>query len=114
MEELEKSTKKRYLLFIATIVLIIIAAVLFFQNRINILTSDVSIINISGKKRMLSQRITKQVFSLDLDQSDRASRIYLDSLSALITEWQNNQDFLILANKQVRNSERIDSLFAAA
>lgn len=114
MEELEKSTKKRYLLFIATIVLIIIAAVLFFQNRINNLISDVNIINISGKQRMLSQRISKQVFSFGLDQSDTANRVYLDSLSALITEWQNNQDFLILANKQVKNYEKIDSLFAAA
>ena len=114
MEELEKSTKNRYLLFIATIVLIIIAAVIFYQNRINVLTTEVSTINIAGKQRMLSQRISKHVFSLDFDQSDKINNIYLDSLRALTTEWQKNQNFLIMSNKQVENSERLDSLFAAA
>ncbi|MEQ9583530.1 MAG: PAS domain S-box protein, partial [Arenibacter sp.] len=97
-----------------TIVLIIIAAVLFFQNRINILISDVSIINIAGKQRMLGQRISKQVFTLDLDQSDEINRNNLDTLSALTTEWQDNQNFLILANKQRSDTERIDSLFTTA
>lgn len=114
MDRLEKSAKKRYLIFIATIVLIIFLAVIIFQNRINVLSSDVSLINIAGRQRMLSQRMSKHVYTLNLDQDVRANRIYIDSLSALTTEWQHNQIFLLRANKQQRNPERIDALFAAA
>jgi outer membrane PBP1 activator LpoA protein len=63
---------------------------------------------------MLGQRISKQVFTLDLDQSDEINRNNLDTLSALTTQWQDNQNFLILANKQRSDTERIDSLFTTA
>ncbi|MBC8768980.1 PAS domain S-box protein [Arenibacter sp. BSSL-BM3] len=114
MDKLEKSTKKRYLFFIATIVLSIILAVLFFQNRIDILTSDVGLINIAGRQRMLSQRISKHVFALNLDKGVITNKVYLDSLKALTTEWRNNQNYLIAANEDLPNSEKIDALFAAS
>jgi len=114
MDKLEKSTKKRYFLFITTIVLIVILAVIVFQNRINILTSDVSIINIAGRQRMLSQRISKHVFALNLDLGVNTNKVYLDSLRALTTEWQNNHNYLIAANRGLPNSDKIDALFTAS
>ena len=114
MDKLEKSTKKRYLFFITTIVLSIILAVLFFQNRIDILTSDVHLINIAGRQRMLSQRISKHVFAINLDQGVIANKVYLDSLKGLTSEWQKNQNYLIAANKDLPNSDKIDDLFNAS
>ena len=114
MNRIEKSTKRRYLFFITTIVLIIIFAVLFFQNRIDTLTSDVRLINIAGKQRMLSQRISKHVIALKLDQSLISNKDYFDSLRTLTTQWQSNQDLLISFNKHQWNSDILDSLFAVA
>tara|TARA_R110000868_G_scaffold280326_4_gene540432 strand:- start:938 stop:3544 length:2607 start_codon:yes stop_codon:yes gene_type:complete len=114
MNRIEKSTKRRYLFFITTIVLIIIFAVLFFQNRIDTLTSDVRLINIAGKQRLLSQRISKHVIALKLDQSLISNKGYLDSLWTLTTQWQSNQDLLISFNKHQWNSDILDSLFAVA
>ncbi|MCK0190734.1 PAS domain S-box protein [Arenibacter sp. F20364] len=114
MDRLERSTKKRYLIFIASILLILILAVIVFQKRIDLITSDVSLINIAGKQRMLSQRISKHVFTLNQDQGIMANKVYLDSLRALTSEWESNEKSLILVNQQRRDSERIDSLFTAA
>ena len=87
---------------------------MFFQNRIDTLTSDVRLINIAGKQRMLSQRISKHVIALKLDQSLISNKDYFDSLRTLTTQWQSNQDLLISFNKHQWNSDILDSLFAVA
>ncbi len=79
------------------------------QNSINLKKSDAHIINVSGKQRMLSQRITKLNYIIKtVEKND--SKLYVKELKSLTREWEDATNYLISINEEYGN-KTIDSLF---
>lgn len=110
MKKLDKSIKKRYSLFISTIILIIIAVLFIVQSSIDSQNSDAYLINISGRQRMLSQSITKLAFSIGYKQKETIDANSLNVLKNYIIEWKRIHDYLDSINKKKNKNNKIDSL----
>lgn len=103
----EKSHKLRYIIFIATVIITIIANELIVQHNINLQLADAKIINMAGKQRMLSQRISKEVLFLEA-HSDTLTK---ENLTKLITEWENAHESLANEKAGIENTPEINILF---
>ncbi|WP_111707093.1 PAS domain S-box protein [Lutibacter citreus] len=109
MNKINKSIRKRYLIFLASIIVIIALMLSVVQNSINLKKSDAHIINVSGKQRMLSQRITKLNYIIKtVEKND--SKLYVKELKSLTREWEDATNYLISINEEYGN-KTIDSLF---
>jgi PAS domain S-box-containing protein len=111
MENLTKSIKNRYLIFLLTIVIIIISVVIIINYSITSQNDDAHIINLSGKQRYLSQRIANQVFIIDHDKNTPTSSNALNKLKEFTNEWDTSLLYLYSINRKNGNSKVIDSLF---
>lgn len=107
MKNLTQSFKKRYSLFILTLLLIIVSALFILQRSINLQRQDAYIINKSGKQRMLSQHITKIAQSLDRGVIDS---LKINSLQKATNEFEEAHSFLYTINKGEEDNKAIDSL----
>lgn len=103
----EKSHKMRYIIFIATVIITIIANELIVQHKINLQLADAKIINIAGKQRMLSQRITKEVLFLE----NKAVETNRSTLDALLQEWEKAHEMLSEGKAEIENTPEIKKLF---
>ncbi|MEP4533133.1 MAG: PAS domain S-box protein [Cyclobacteriaceae bacterium] len=112
MRRLERSIKKRYIFFIATITLIIIAVLTAIQSNVKDQKNDAYLINKSGKQCALSQRIAKIAFSLDNNMDDVLRVNYLSSLKTSTDEFEKTHNDLRLENQKYNTT--IDSLLEAA
>jgi PAS domain S-box-containing protein len=111
MENLTKSIKNRYLIFLLTIVIIIISVIIIINHSITSQNDDAHIINLSGKQRYLSQRIANQVFIIDRDKNTASSGNALNKLKEFTNEWDTSLHYLYSTNRKNGNSKVIDSLF---
>ncbi|RTY85516.1 type IV pili methyl-accepting chemotaxis transducer N-terminal domain-containing protein [Flavobacterium sp. RSP15] len=59
-----KNLRRFYLFALLTIVVTVLLSQLLIQSNLNLQLSDSKIINISGKQRMLSQKLTKEILIL--------------------------------------------------
>ena len=109
MRALEKKIKKRYLLFISTIILIIISVLFIIQNTVNNQKQDALLINKSGKQRMLSQSISKIASSIEDNHEESNSTESRNSLHQLTNELENTQRQLYF-----NNNLKVDSLLKIA
>lgn len=60
-----KNLRRLYLFALLTIALTVLLSQLLMQYNLNSRLSDSRIINISGKQRMLSQKLTKEILILN-------------------------------------------------
>ncbi|WP_181422846.1 PAS domain S-box protein [Arenibacter sp. ARW7G5Y1] len=111
MDRIEKSTKKTYLIYTASITLIVSIAVIIFTENLNIAKSDLHSINIAGRQRVLYQKITKGLMDFSEIKEAKLAQAKLKTLSGHLSEWETNHAYLLNANKSIGDS-RIDSLFA--
>lgn len=103
--------KWRYLIFLSTIFLIIVASQVIIQFDIRQQLDDAKHINESGRQRMLSQRISKLVLYLeqDFETFGHATKSHLDSLNKYILQWQKVH-YSLIQNEGRPNNPLIDSL----
>jgi len=114
MEKLIKSIKNRYLLFIVTILIIIIAVLFIIQRSIHIQGSDTRLIKAAESQGMLSQRIIKLIFFIDDSQSETDNRYSLDKLKEITDLFEKSQKYLQQQNDEINISTKIDSLLNAS
>ncbi|HEY0743703.1 MAG TPA: PAS domain S-box protein [Chryseosolibacter sp.] len=110
-----KSIRLQYLVFVVTVVLTIVCNQLIIQYDLNQQNQDAKLLNLSGRQRMLSQRISKLVLYIQQDQAQGTDfRQRLDTLQKLVTHWENVHNSLKSGSNEFglpdRRSERIDSL----
>src|ERR1043165_2121235 len=67
MKTTRRSLKERYIIFIGSIVVIIIATQAVVQYDLDQQNEDAKLINLAGRQRMLSQRISKLVLYIEND-----------------------------------------------
>ncbi|SMD38206.1 PAS domain S-box-containing protein [Reichenbachiella faecimaris] len=92
MATLLKSTQARFLIIIATVLLILIVGQIIVHQRISLQAADAEIINTSGKQRILSQQIAKLGLLMArtdklFDTQDQKVSQYLNEL---LTEFKSN------------------------
>lgn len=88
-----KNLRRLYFFALLTIALTIIISQFLVQYNLNQQLSDSKIINFSGRQRMLSQRIVKEVLILHY-VSDTASSKQISHLNEVLSLWKKNQNAL--------------------
>lgn len=88
-----KNLRRLYFFALLTIALTIIISQILVQYNLNQQLSDSKIINFSGKQRMLSQKIVKEVLILHY-VSDSASSEQISHLQSVLLLWKKNQNAL--------------------
>jgi len=95
-----------YIIALSTIALSVILSQILVRKHLNDQQSDSSVINVAGRQRMLSQKLTKEIVSLSTEDS-LAERILLkDKIKQTLKLWtlshqalQNGNDSLDLPGK---------------
>lgn len=107
-----ESLKLRYLVFISSVILTIVASQLVIQYDLNEQNSDARLINLAGRQRMLSQRISKLTLFLQYNKINKKDTSFyrLDTLSKLVNDWEDVHFQLIKQNELSSKSLEIDSL----
>lgn len=104
----------RYIVFIASVVATILASQAIVQYDISLQNRDARLINLAGRQRMLSQRISKLTLFVyyRANVEDVGNQYRLDTLRTLVTQWSEMHQVLIRENDQNNQSETIARLLA--
>lgn len=104
-----------YILALSTIAVIIISGQVLVQRFLRDQTSDSRVVNVAGRQRMLSQKISKTVLLLGDDQDLPQRTRIREELKDALDEWQLSQEGLLHGNDSLmlpgRNSEVISRMF---
>lgn len=105
-----------YVLALSVIVSIAVIGQILIQNHLQGQLSDSHVINVAGRQRMLSQKITKCALLLKPDQSVEARVKILDELKTALSLWTMSHDGLQNGNDSLhlpgRNSGEVTSMFS--
>lgn len=90
MENNSARLKRRYAIFIASIVLTLVVSQVIIQYDLRQQNQDAELINLAGRQRMLSQRISKLTLFFFYNQNvETVSPSYsLDTLKKLTDHWE--------------------------
>ncbi len=106
---------KIYIIALGAIALFTIGAQFFIQQYLNSQIDDSRIINISGRQRMLSQKISKETLLLSYSEIRQPKSQYIQELEATIALWRESHEILILYNesliKNQQDSTEIQKMF---
>ena len=105
-----------YALAVSVIATVAIIGQVLIQIHLTDQLSDARVVNVAGKQRMLSQKITKTVLLLHKDQTAEERRKLVNDLNTSVQLWKVSQDGLLHGNDSLQlpgnNSETINKLFA--
>ncbi len=82
-----KNLTIRYLIALSLVALLSISAYLLIRVAIYKQASDASVINYSGRQRMLSQKLTKEALLLTLNPSLKIKEHYRQELARTVATW---------------------------
>lgn len=91
-----------YILALSTVASVIIIGQLLIQLHLRDQQSDAHVINVAGKQRMLSQKISKLVLLIRDHQSDAEREAVLRELKESIRLWKIAQDGLVRGNDSLQ------------
>lgn len=89
-----KNLRRLYLFALLTIAVTVLLSQLLIQYNLNSQLSDSRIINISGKQRMLSQKLTKEILILNFVTDTTKSKEEITQINKTISLWKFNQNAL--------------------
>ncbi|HZY81908.1 MAG TPA: PAS domain S-box protein, partial [Cyclobacteriaceae bacterium] len=114
MKNTRRTLKERYSIFIASIILIILATQGVVQYDLDQQNEDARLINVAGRQRMLSQRIAKLILYIEngVDKWGTPNPEWhqLDSLRKTVNELENVHAMLVGRAEAGEDSPMIDSL----
>jgi len=106
-----------YIIALSTIALSVIVSQILVRKHLNDQQSDSSVINVAGRQRMLSQKLTKDIVSLSVEDSTSERILLKDKVKQTLQLWelshqalQNGDDSLGLPG---RNSTIVKEKFKA-
>ena len=106
-----------YIIALSTIALSVIISQILIRKHLSDQESDSSIINVAGRQRMLSQKLTKEIVLLSTadDVKDRIS--LLNKLKETLSLWELSHNSLQQGNDDLglpgNNSEVVRDMFSA-
>ncbi|HTJ48780.1 MAG TPA: ATP-binding protein [Cyclobacteriaceae bacterium] len=104
-----------YILALSVVATVITIGQLLIQDHLNNQLSDSRVVNVAGKQRMLSQKLTKSILLLAPDQSlEKRNEIQRD-LHSTLKLWKLSQDGLLHGNDSLKlkgnNSDTVSARF---
>src|SRR4051812_20545884 len=114
MKNTRRKLKGRYSIFIASIILIILTTQAVVQYDLRRQNEDAKLINVAGRQRMLSQRISKLILYIEngiqFSGAPNPQWHQVDTLKKIVDEWERVHVTLLDRTKTGNNSAVIDSL----
>ncbi len=92
---------KIYIIALGAIALFTIGAQFFIQQYLSSQIDDSKIINISGRQRMLSQKLSKEILFLSYIKNDKSKKRYLSELETTISLWKSSHERLKRYNDSI-------------
>jgi nitrate/nitrite-specific signal transduction histidine kinase len=103
-----------YITALSTVALLAILGQVVIQSALQQQSSDALVINIAGRQRMLSQRLSKAALALEVFAEARQQNA--DELRAVLVLWQSSQEGLQHGDAKLglpgNNSQSVKRLFA--
>ncbi len=103
-----------YIAALSTVALLTVLGQVVIQSALQQQSSDALVINIAGRQRMLSQRLSKAALALEVFPDVRQQNA--DELRGVIVLWQRSQEGLQHGDTALglpgNNSETVKRLFA--
>lgn len=95
---------------------LIVANQVLVQPSLSQLTSDAPVINVAGRQRMLSQRLSKAALALQLATTRKETQARLDELTTLLELWVRSHNGLLHGDRELslpgQNNPQINAAFA--
>jgi two-component system sensor histidine kinase DegS len=112
-----KNLRRLYIFALLTIAITVLLSQLLIQYNLHSQLSDSKIINISGKQRMLSQKLTKEILILNFIADAKNNKKEIASAEEIIKLWTFNQNALEKGNDSLgfpkEKSKELSDLFVA-
>src|SRR6478752_1282999 len=106
-----------YALALCVIATVAIIGQVLIQRHLTDQLSDSRVVNVAGKQRMLSQKITKTALLLRDHQQEQERRQILNDLKTSVHLWKVSQEGLLHGNDSLKlpgkNSRTIEGMFDA-
>ncbi|NJM80643.1 MAG: PAS domain-containing protein [Flavobacterium sp.] len=111
-----KKLSRLYIIALSAIALTVIVSQILIRKHLNDQQSDSTVINVAGRQRMLSQKLTKEILLLTT-VSDEKNRIILkDQLKKTLSLWELSHVSLQKGNDSLglpkKNSKTVTTLFS--
>ncbi|HLT73381.1 MAG TPA: type IV pili methyl-accepting chemotaxis transducer N-terminal domain-containing protein, partial [Cyclobacteriaceae bacterium] len=104
-----------YVLALSVVACSLLVGQLLIQQHLNTQLTDSHVINVAGRQRMLSQRISKAALFLSPEQNSAERKKILEELRSAITLWKLSQDGLLNGDDSMflpgMNSETVRTMF---
>ncbi|WP_298778990.1 ATP-binding protein [uncultured Polaribacter sp.] len=102
-----------YIIALSTIAFSVIISQIFIRNHLSNQQSDSTVINIAGRQRMLSQKLTKEIVSISV-YSDKKNRISLkNKIKETLYLWQLSHNALQKGNDSLGLPKKNSSVVAS-
>lgn len=112
-----KTIRKRYMLALCIIIFALLLSQIIVQYNINNEMSYSRIINIAGRQRMLSQKISKDVYAIYLSENKETEDLYMDELALALEIWEKSNTDLQRGNIEEGiskiSNKKIEDMFLA-
>jgi len=92
---------KIYSIALGAIALFTIGGQFFIQRYLSAQIDDSKIINISGRQRMLSQKLSKEILLLSYSENRKSKKQYIHELEATLTLWRASHEQLRRYNDSI-------------
>ncbi|TRX38348.1 sensor histidine kinase [Flavobacterium restrictum] len=111
-----KKLRRMYLFALLTIAVTVLLSQLLIQHNLTSQLSDSRLINFSGRQRMLSQKLTKEILILNFITNPEQKKVQIDRINEIISFWKFNHYALENGNDSLGfpkiKSPTIKTLFA--
>ena len=106
-----------YIIALSTIALSVIISQILVRNHLDTQKSDSTVINIAGRQRMLSQKLTKEIVSLTVSFDESNRTILKKNIKETLILWNLSHNSLQKGNDSLglpkKNSRKIKQQFTA-
>ncbi|HBE20882.1 MAG TPA: hypothetical protein DEG17_26420 [Cyanobacteria bacterium UBA11149] len=110
-----RSLTALYIFALSTVAVLSITGQIMVHKSLNQQSSDSRIINIAGRQRMLSQKLTKAALAIQYSKNDRNRQIRLNELQEVLNIWETSHQGLQKGNTplglQGNNSPQVKEMF---
>ncbi|MCG9793446.1 sensor histidine kinase [Flavobacterium algicola] len=97
-----KKLKQRYIFALITIAITVMLSQLLIQYNINTQLDDSRLINISGRQRMLSQKLVKEILILHAVSDSVNTQEQVDNINQTLSLWKSTQIGLYYGNDSLQ------------